>query len=554
MTGRSKFALFIFILFFTITLPVFAAEPSFRLAIDSTSLEKGVSSKLRLIVENASGAEVVEIQGLENFQVINQGRSTSTSIVNGAISRSETYSYVILPREAGEFSLKGIVRYRGKTYETNQLQVTVRERSSLGESGLADIFIKTVVGRTEVFFGEKIPLSYELYTRYNIEGYGFLEEPDLSAFLVQETGWDSSRGNYLELGGRSYLRYNVREVILTPVTTGTHEIPAVNFQVNVSTGGFFSSSRPVYLQTEPVGIVVKPLPREGQPANFTGLVGQLAIESSYDKTELNYGEPLVLKVRLSGSCNLDTLERIITEELPGLSVYETVTKREEGVVNGQYQASREFEIIIVPDSPGELEIPELTIPYFNPETEGYESVRIPAATIQVRGEMPVFSTNQKAAERPEPIVRETIRIEQVNYALADDGYLLIRFKKDNLTTILYIFLSLLLLSLVIVIIYKYWKSRDNRLRELYREARKERDEERLFAILNEMLKYRYGFSLKAIPRERLEVKIADKELLRELLEVLVYFEEKALNRNRQQELDLREKVKNIYNLLKHENI
>ena len=90
MTGRSKFALFIFILFFTITLPVFAAEPSFRLAIDSTSLEKGVSSNLRLIVENASGAEVVEIQGLENFQVINQGRYTSTSIVNGAISRSET--------------------------------------------------------------------------------------------------------------------------------------------------------------------------------------------------------------------------------------------------------------------------------------------------------------------------------------------------------------------------------------------------------------------------------------------------------------------------------
>ena len=192
----------------------------------------------------------------------------------------------------------------------------------------------------------------------------------------------------------------MREVILTPVTTGTHEIPAVNFQVNVSTGVFFLP--PGLFADRASRDCRKPPAREGQPANFTGLVGQLAIESSYDKTELNYGEPLVLKVGALAAVTWTHWRESSQKNCRVFPSYETVTKREEGVVNGQYQTSRNSEIIIVPDSPGELEIPELTIPYFNPETEEYESVRIPAVTIQVKGEMPVFSTNQEAAERPEP--------------------------------------------------------------------------------------------------------------------------------------------------------
>ena len=147
---------------------------------------------------------------------------------------------------------------------------------------------------------------------------------------------------------KSYVKYDVKKYILTPAGTGVFTIPAVNLQVNVSTGGFFDSYRTVYLQTEPLEFVVKALPEEGKPENFRGLVGKLEAGSLFSKNEVEYGDSLTLKVKLSGTCNLDNLTGLFEGNIPGFSVYETEKNRVEEIRNGEYYGSKDLENIQVP--------------------------------------------------------------------------------------------------------------------------------------------------------------------------------------------------------------
>ncbi|NLM96007.1 MAG: protein BatD [Halanaerobiaceae bacterium] len=532
MTGKSKkrIKIQIILLFSTLLfLTVMAAdteEPRFQLNIDDTVLQKGVSTNLVLVIENASGAKVIEIQGLENFDTLSQGSSFSTHIVNGRFSQTLSYNYLIMPLAEGDFSLKAIIEYNGKRYESNELQLSVREGNKPAGEEIGDLFLRTDVNRKELYFGEKIALNYELYSRYNLEGYGFTSQPDFTGFVTREISQDQLRGNYLVLNGKRYVKYDVKKYILTPAGTGVFTIPAVNLQVNVSTGGFFDSYRTVYLQTEPLEFVVKALPEEGKPENFRGLVGKLEAGSLFSKNEVEYGDSLTLKVKLSGTCNLDNLTGLFEGNIPGFSVYETEKNRVEEIRNGEYFASKELEIILVPERSGKLEIPAIEIPYFNPETESYEKVFIRGAEIEVKGEAGFSGEDSLDITQSEEAV-ETIRIEQLSYALADDSdYLTVKIKRADLGTAVYSLIIIIITGFIIFYSLKYWRKRNGRLAGIYRKVKQENDKYALFDLLNEMIKYSYNISLKAVSRERLKREISDKNILENILPVLDIMENK----------------------------
>ncbi len=531
------------VLLMLLYIPAEAKEPQFHLNIADTSLEKGISTNLVLSVENAQGAEVVEIQGLNNFDILNKGHSSSTQIINGDISMADKYTYVIMPVTKGEFSLKGIVKYKGKIYDTNQLGVTVKEGDLLKENEIKELFIKSIIDRNQIYFGEKFALGFELYSRYNIENFGFVDQLDLTGFISRKISQDKLSANYLQLDGKKYVKYEVEKSILTPTGTGSFTIPASTFQVNVSTGNFFDSSKSVYLQTEPVGIEVKALPLNNQPDNFKGLVGELDIESSYSKLEVEYGDSLSLKVKLSGNCNLDNLDKIFNTEISGVSIYETEKNSQEEIRNDSYFATKEFEIIIVPDKTGQIRVPAIEIPYFNTITEQYEKVRIEGAEITVSGEAEVFNQGTKISEPTE--LTETIRIEQVNYTLVNNEYLTLTIKKSHLKTVLYMIIIAVLLALIIFFSYKSLRTTDHVLKGIFNKVKKENDELELYKFLNDMIKYKYNVSLKAVSKERLISQLEDKEILQDVLDVMDYVEKKKYKKDIAG-IDIKDRITKIY--------
>lgn len=550
MTGKKRivgFAFMILWLCFMMNLSAgkaLAKDAEFTLSIDSLNLEMGVSTNLVLSLVNARDAEVTEIIGLDNFDVLSTGQSTSTQIVNGDMTSQKDLRYIIMPKKTGQFTLQGKVEYNGQSYLTNELQVQVIESAGPAEEE-SNLFIKTVLSDQEIYPGQKAVLTYELYSRYNIEDFGFLDDITIDGFITGDIPQDQLQAGYVYINGNKYVRYEVKQLLLSPMKTGTFSIPAFKFQVNVSTGDFFSSSKPVYLQTEPLELTVKPLPKDNQPADFSGIVGKLNLESGYSRQELNYGDSLTLNVTASGNCSLDLLPKIFNKDIEGFSVYETQKNTEEGVKNNQYYARKEFEIILVPGTNGEIRIDPVSLCYFDPETGTYERAEIPGTTIMVHGEAP-------AAQAPAPAQSgtgsvETVKIEQISYNAAGGDYLTIRVKKDTLRIAGMALAGIVLLAAAAILFILRRKKQNDLLSECCRKIMKSDDRNEIFNLFNKMIKESCNVSLKASTRETISGRLSVYGLDTTVLDIQDYLEGK----NREADIrQIKSKIKEVCRKLK----
>jgi len=527
MTGRIirnkvLISLIIIILaLFAIRQPVLADEPQFILSIDDTSLQMGVSTNLVLTMTNVQNAKVISIDGLENFDVLSTSQSTSTSIINFKTTFKKDVNYVIMPKKKGQFTLRANVEYNGKTYQTNELTITVTEAKENLSGEASDLFIKTNISDNEVYLGQKVVLTYELYSRYSIENFGFLDTISIDGFMQKDIAQEDLKASYVYINDKKYVKYEARQLILSPIKTGTFTIPAYNFQANVSTGDFFRSSRPVYLQSDALEVTVKPLPSVNRPVNFSGVVGELNLESGYSRTELNYGDSLTLNVVASGNCNLEVLDKIIQDGMPGFSVYETEKDLEETIEDNHYMARKEFDIILVPETNGEIKIDPVSISYFNTESGSYEEVKIPGVTITVKGE-----ASQSHSDASGAISRlVTVKIDQINYDNSNKGYLTIRLKKEHLFIGLGGIFVLLIFAALYFIIVKHTGNRDKKLQEFYNRLKKTQDLNEMYNLFNSMIKHCFKLSLKTTPKSVIAERLAGYGLSGPVLEIMDYVED-----------------------------
>ena len=109
-----------------------------------------------------------------------------------------------------------------KPIMTNELQINVSEAAPTDNAEAKDVYVKTLLSDQEVYFGQKVVLSYELYTRYNIENFGFLDNPGLMDFISNDTPKDQLESEIIELDGKKYARYEAKQSILSPIKTGTY--------------------------------------------------------------------------------------------------------------------------------------------------------------------------------------------------------------------------------------------------------------------------------------------------------------------------------------------
>ena len=529
-----------------------AQEPVFRIDINSLNLQKGISANFVISLVNAQGARVLNIEGIEGFNVLSQVQNITNSIINGEVTYRVDLHYTIMPKTAGQYTLKANIQYNDQPHETNALQVSVSEGSDNGKEPARELFIKTVSSNTEFWLGEKIVVTYELYSRYNIENFGFRDSIAIDGVLLKEIPGSQPTAEYVYVEGDRYVKYIAKQLIIDPVKPGICSIPSFNFQVNVITGGgnnFFRSSTTMYLQTEEKSLAVKSLPQEGKPKDFSGVVGELQLDGRYSREEMKYGDSFTLYVTASGNCNLDGLKNIINGEIPGISVYENQKNVTESVVNNQYHVQKAFEAILVPEKTGILEVAPISVSYFNPVTEKYEKAEIPGVTIEVSGDMPQpgnYSGGQPGAV-------ETVTINQVNYVNTDNGYFTINVKKEWLYVVSIWIFVLIILAVILIWAVSNRKKQDPVLKSLYKQLMDSKDINEIYNLFNTMIKHCYKFSLKASSRNTIRSSLTDAGLAEQAADIMDYMES-AKAHDEKGYIYLQNKISGIYRKLLYRKV
>jgi hypothetical protein len=170
----------------------------------------------------------------------------------------------------------------------------------------------------------------------------------------------------------------------------------------------------VTLRTNPIAVVIKPVPQEGRPADFTGTVGNWSMSASLDRTEAKVGEAITLEIRLFGQGNVKSVGKPRLPQLTGFKVYETVSSSEVQKRENTIKGVKIYRTLLRPEVTGTLSIPVITYSYFNPINSKYEQVKVPPLQLKVLpGEVPeavpMISAGRQALGAGVRVVAEDIR-------------------------------------------------------------------------------------------------------------------------------------------------
>lgn len=341
----------------------------------------------------------------ENFQLVwgpQKGSSTSVTIVNGKSTRSSqtTYTYVLMPRKAGKFSLQpGVATVRGSELRSESRQIEVVADSSrqqgqgaqqgggqgtaspAGDVSSEDMFLRLSINKSKVMVGETVTATLKLYQRVNIAGFEDARFPTFNGFWSQEVQAPTNIEFHREtVGDRIYNAAVLREWSLIPQRAGDIKIDPAELVclINVrapraSTGSIFDSFFQDEYQTirkrvssSAYTVHVNGLPA-GAPASFNGAVGTgYKMSVSLTRDSLMTHDAASLKITITGKGNIALLEAPKVSLPPDFELYDVKTDEVSG--------GKSFEYPFIPRSHGEFDIEPIRYSYYDIAEGRYVSI------------------------------------------------------------------------------------------------------------------------------------------------------------------------------------
>lgn len=351
---------------------------------------------------------------LRDFDVLSgPNQSSSTGIYNGRVSVSISFSYIIAARKEGKAVIpSAAVTAGGKKIQSKQLVVEVSKAGTpaaqsqrqggssdaqTGDYG-DDIFIKCEVNKTRAFTGEQILATYKIYTRLAIIDNALSQMPILNGFWSEDvTPKDKTAQLHNEIyEGVTYQVAELKKMVLFPQRSGTLEIdplaldciirqqvrPRSNNILDQFFGGGYRDVK-VSVKSRPVKIEVTALPEANKPADFTGAVGNFAIESSISKEQVKADEAVNLKLTITGKGNLKLIDPIKPKFPADIETYDpNLTDKVSVTANGM-SGSRTYDYLLIPRQAGEFNITPFNFSYFDPEKRTYITLNSPEFKLNV---------------------------------------------------------------------------------------------------------------------------------------------------------------------------
>lgn len=243
----------------------------------------------------------------------------------------------------------------------------------------ADYFVEAVVDNPMPFVGQQVTYTLRLYHAVELENLLF-QAAEFQGFSRAEVdaqeGLAFTRSAAAVVEGRQY-QVSDLDTILFPLRTGDIEIAPSALVLGETV--FRDEQR---LETNPVLVRVQPLP-EGVPEGFNGAVGRFELAATLDRQSVTLGEPVMLRLTITGAGNFDQL---IPPELPvpdAWRVYDNPPEQNTGITGGLLVGEKTFEWLIIPSETGSQTLPEITLDFFDPDTLAYRSVSTSPVTLEI---------------------------------------------------------------------------------------------------------------------------------------------------------------------------
>lgn len=413
-----------FVIIFGCIQKTFAEDISLTATIDRNSLTLNDRLQLTLTIHGTQDTTPPSFPSIDGFTLLFGPKiSAETSIINGVVSVSKGYTYVLQPAAKGKFTIgPSTVEYKGKVYSSSPVTVEVADIAPSSGSQAPDIsklvFVELRTDKNEAYIYEQVILSFRFYFQKGLPvadlDYG---APATKNFMEEKLG---DQRQYEEI--RDGIVYNVLELrtALFPMVSGELPItqarlkcnliiqqrrdqrdsPFDNFFSDAFFDDFFGRGQkryPVERTTGSVTVKVKPLPEQGKPKEFNGAVGTYNMDVSMKTQHVKVGDPITISMSVYGEGNIQTINEplLVLNNEKDFKLYPAesntqITNRDE-LIRGR----KVFSKVIEPQKTDLKSIPAIVFSFFDPRAGQYRTITkepIPIAVEAGEQEMPIQLT------------------------------------------------------------------------------------------------------------------------------------------------------------------
>lgn len=417
--------------------------------------------------ENFRLAYTINTQDVEDFRAGNipegleviagpyTSQQSSYQMVNGHTSSSSsiTFTYTLYAAKNGTYTIPAVhARVNGKHVASRAARVTVSGQAS-GNGGAPrmhdddraeqqmraagspisgnDLFIKVSASKQRVHEQEAVLLTYKVFTLVDLTSLD-VKMPDLVGFHTQEIELPQQKSFHIEnVNGRAYRAVVWRQYLLYPQMTGKLEIPSVTFkgivvQQNRAVDPFeaFFNGGSGYVEVKRnivapgLTIQVDPLPQK--PADFSGGVGRFNISGQISKTTVKAGDPVTLRVVVSGTGNLKLIKQPEVNFSKNFDKYDPKITDKTKLTTSGVGGNMVYDFLVVPRNQGQFTIPEVSLTYYDTQANTYKTVKTKPFALTVT---PGDGKNTSATyDAPKDNDIRTIKEGQSSLGAASNGF------------------------------------------------------------------------------------------------------------------------------------
>jgi hypothetical protein len=322
-----------------------------------------------------------DVSILDKDFFVGQGSQLSnTTIVNGQIRRSKTWTFVLMPRSAGKLTIPSISI---GSERSDPLMITVSE-PSYAPPGEADVFVTSEVDFDKTYVQAQVLLTVKIY-RAVATRQPALREPVISGVETLSELAGDDRSYEAIIDGTAY-QVVERVYALYPQESGEIEISPARFEARVLRDGRITG-RKMY-ESESQSVTVFPVPEP--PVDYEDAVWlparslQLFEDWSAQTDEIQAGEPLTRHITTSVLGQLETqIPALDPPSVAGINVYPDKPELSRRIESGGIRGVRKDQYALIATGDGAVVLPALEVPWWNIATGEWQVARLPERSINI---------------------------------------------------------------------------------------------------------------------------------------------------------------------------
>lgn len=383
------------------------AEVRVEASADRHELAADETLTLTIRVEAEDAAASVDLPPELPFTVVSRHTSRTSSFAFGGggflRGRTTVLRLELAPKRAGDLVIPPVVAIvAGARQATEPIRVKVRAAGARPQGASPpeprggswrgwerDLVLQVEVDRREVFLGEQVTASVWLLSPVGVIAYERFRPPAYDGFWTEELETPRRLTHRVRtVNGIPTRAYMLQRIAIFPTRAGEVKLGPYEVDVALRVGSAsvlspFGDVRRAQRRSAPVALRVKPLP-PGAPRGFDAVnVGRWKLEATASPARVTAGEPVTVRLTVSGEGNVRTLGPPRLPDVPGARRFESTLSDEVAPRGGRLGGSRTVETVLVPAAPGTLEIPAVEWPFFEPRPGRYAVARTRALRVEV---------------------------------------------------------------------------------------------------------------------------------------------------------------------------